>query len=391
MAKRGGIVVLVGGLLLGLPLLGGPAGAVADSVGDATDGDADHDLTSVGISETFEEVRFTLTVAGTVEPPEGGVRDFRIDFQVTPGELYVPGTNPQPAGTRYVVETCSCSSEYGVFRNGAFGYILPEQPASGGDTTTFHVPKAYLDATLLRRPAAGDYLSDVTFQARNIAFVDSAEHPDVRLTTDAPVGTLYHLRAAPVGSSTGALTRAAPAEGHPAATATLWRGSTLEAWWVSGALAQPRRLLDLGAVLWLSTTTTSPVLSDEDLSVDLYDQDASGARTLIARRAEALSDTGGADTNLFLAPGAPQRMPFDLAALPDAEQIPPGHRIALRAAVTGVFSDEAGPVLVYHDSPDFDSFVAFSGPRPPRPSHSACPHDEDVRTGEVEQLPRPRC
>lgn len=356
-----------------------PVGAASDPGGDALDSEPDHDILQVAFEERGDEVRFTVTVDGKVRTPEVSLEDFRFEFRVVPGSLYQPGLSPQAAGARHTVGL-STQGEYGVFRTGGFGYTLPEQPASGQSGATWKLPKAYLDATAAARPLAGDYLADIKVSARRLALSqDDASHPDVKLELDSDPGTKLHLREG------GVLRPGAPDDDVPA-TATIWKDQTLVAEWASEALGGPLKLDDLSAVLWITTTTSTPVLSDEDFVVDLYDESSDGSRERVARRSESVSPQPGANTNLFIAPGAPQRMPFQLLAENGAQNIPTNHKAVLRVAVDGFFSNESGPMLIYHDSKDLDSFF-LAGKQPvPRPDRSACPSENNVT-----ELPRAAC
>lgn len=359
-----------------------PVGAsAADPAGDATDGDPDHDLLAVDVAETMDALRITVTVQGAIPAPVAGVEEVVLRFRVVHAALYNPAVSPQVAGTSHTVQA-TVEDRYGVFRAGGLGYLLPEPPVTGAATATWVVPKAYLDATAARRPLAGDWLSDVVVEARVLgAAVDSAAHPDVQLGVDAAPGTAFHLRG-PTGGERR-LREDAPMGSTPSTAAA---GATQAPEWRSAPLERLLKLDELSAVLWLSTTASTPVLSDQDFRVDLLVEEGDGTRTVVARRIETVHPESGASTNLFLVPGAPQRMPFRLAAVEDGAKAHVGERLVLRVSVSPLFAEEAGPVLVAYNSADTDSFVLAGARAVPRPDHSACPGGNGVA-----ELPRSQC
>lgn len=382
-ARWAGIVV---GLALIVPALLPGASAASDPLGDATNNQRDHDLLEVAFAETIDEIQFTVKVAGAIRAPMAGVDEVSISFRVVKGALYTPDVSPQAAGLRHRAGATG-DDTYGVFRTGGFGYVLPTQPGSGQSSATWAIPKAYLDATAAHRPRAGDWISDIVVATEEMGMVvDQATHPDVKLAVDSDPGRAFYLGRDGGDPNTGPLRKDAPTSSTPA-TATLFHEDTLRGEWVSPAITGgPLKLRDLGAVLWLSTTTSTPAISDEVFLVDLYAQAPDGARTLVARRAESVSPVPGATTNLFLTPGAPQRMPFQLQAVEGQDRIPNNHKAVLVLTVDGLFSGESGPIVVYHDSKDHDSLLLVGAKPVPRPDHARCP-----AANQVHHLPKADC
>lgn len=374
-----GVLVLLGTLVVPAT----PAGAASDPRGDAANGEPDHDILEVSVAETADEVRFTVTVDGVLRAPSPGVEEVRFEFRVVPKALYTPGVSPQVGGTRHTAGLAD-SGKYGVFRYAGLGYVLPDAPADRVATATWILPKAYLDATAVRRPLAGDWISDITVSTRATGITqDKATHPDVQLAVDQAPGLKLHLRGQTGGA--GKLRLDAP-DGETPSTAAIARGETLVAEWASAPLERSLRLGDLGAVLWLTTTTSTPVLSDEAFLVDVLAEDADGKRSIAARRAETVDPQEGATTNLFIAPGAPQRMPFRLEAMPDVDRVPSGSKVVLRVTVDGFFAQESGPMLIHFNAKGTDSYLHVNAKPVPRPDRSVCPGG-----GDVSELPRSRC
>jgi hypothetical protein len=386
MTERAHLAAMVVALALLVPAFVPGASAASDPQGDATNNQPDHDILEVAFAETMDELRFTVKVAGTIRAPLAGVDEVSIAFRVVKGELYTPNVSPQAAGLRHRAGATG-EDTYGVFRTGGFGYVLPTQPLSGQASATWAVPKAYLDATAAHRPRVGDWISDIRVTTEEMGMVvDEATHPDVKLAVDSDAGRAFFLGRDGGDPNTGPLRKDAPTSNTPE-TATLFHQGTLRGEWISAAITGgPLKLRDLGAVLWLSTTTSTPALSDSVFLVDLYSQSPDGARTLVARRAEAVSPVPGATTNLFLTPGAPQRMPFQLQAVEGQDRIPSNHKAVLVLTVDGLFSGESGPIVVYHDGVDHDSFLLVGAKPVPRPDHARCP-----APNQVHHLPKAAC
>jgi hypothetical protein len=362
--------------------------AVTDTAGDAADGSADHDIASVTMAETGDELSFTVTVAGHVQQPRLSLEDFRIDLSLVPRDLYTPGVSPQAGGAHHIV-SLTTREVYGVFRQSSFGYALPVQPAWGDRSTTFHLPKAYLDATLAARPLAGDWVADVSVKARSMgSAMDTALLPDAQLATDSERGATLHLRPGGSGGDQGSLQPAAPTGSTPS-TVTLLDGA-LEGRFASPPLTRALRLEDLSAVLWVSPTTSSPVVAFQDLHVELRDRAPGGTETLVAQRVEETSDVEGSTTNLFLAAGVPQRMPFHIVPVGGASRIPAGDQVVLYMTASQSFLDVSGPLVVYFDAADKDSFLATGQNHHPSPSRGACAGGGDNPQGAAPPQDAPR-
>lgn len=340
--------ILVLALLLA-PLAAAPA--VEDERGDVpAEAGPDFDLLRVDVSETAEDLRFTLTVDGAIRAPVGGLHEYVIEFRLLPPELYRPAGGGN-VGHRHAVSIGTWGSY--IVSYAGLGTALPQQPGSGVATATWIVPKASLHVgPWLRRPLAGDWIADARVTAQHFGSVaDTVALPDARLAVDRDAGEVLHLRAE------GRLSREPPPAGPgTASVAAAWDLANLE--WRSEALPQPLPLGDLGATLWIATTASTPVVANEDLRVYLWDEAPDGSRRLVAARPEELPGRPeDSFTNLFLLPGLPQRMPFALRAATEQTEIAAGRRAVLDVRVGGYFGYDSGPLVVFYDGAERESVL----------------------------------
>lgn len=320
------------------------APAATDPAGDVEDPDLD--LVAVALRETATALELDVTVAGALPSPDGSIRNVAASFRIVPGEL---DDAPSTAGARIALGPTNVGT-YGVFRHVGVGHELPVQPAIGVSSATWTIPKAYLDAHAGRRPLAGDRVTDVVVSTESLMLpVDEVELPDLMLAKEPGAAGRMHLRAG------GAIS--AEPSGGPPAVAAAFAGRTAPATFRSAPLDAPRPVAGLAAVLWLAATTSTHALAVEVVRLDVYAEDPSGARTLVAVREESRSAVG--TENVYLAPGVPQRMPFRLAPTGAAASFAEGERVVLVVRTGGFLVDESGPVAVLHDDPAFDSFLAW--------------------------------
>jgi hypothetical protein len=375
--------------LLGVAVL---AGFVASTPGAADPANPDHDIVDVEVGVDAEHLLVNVTVAGDVPTSEAGERAFEVTFTVRSSQERDAGTE---TGRRYAV---TLPGDHYVLQERVGGEAvrsttLQPQPTADGDKLRFKVDRSSARAAPDEPLEAGDAVVDVEAAfLRDGEAVDREAGPDLvvpdrGLDADGDLHLVADAAVPPLRSR--ALAPTPPGPAGPPRTDVLAADEARTATFTSAPLDSSLVLESGTANLWLSSTTTTPVVALNAPGVQLYAMSPDGERTLLAERRDVARP--GPNPNVFTTPGEPHEMTWPLVFYRD--RVPAHARLQLEVRSQGLLGEGAqGPHVLHYNSSTYDSILHLDGRtgEEPRVDATVPPLGERVSTWAATTGPSPR-